>query len=276
MALMDQTLLQLVTRLASLFDDITDLTATGNGTTTTFVDTFNVNTGTESFDGCEILFTLGSNLGLVSRITTTTASTGTLTFTPARTSTATSDTALLLNRRNKGFRYQDYKRAINNAIEEFQGEALVPTIESIAAAFSADTQTIAMPATTLEVYKVEFLDPDNIYQEIRKATTRGGYGWTAEPEGSVIRVEGPPAWEADTYAVRVHGYKRQSALSGTTDVVAYDSTALVYTAAAQLCLAAVSKDQRYGNMALTFQRLAEQNKNRVRIARQPGTERVRL
>ena len=279
MALMDQTLLQLVTRLSGLFDDVTDLTATGNGTTTTFVDTFNVNTGSESFDGCEIHFTNGSNTGLTSRITTTTASTGTLTFTPSRTSTATSDTAILLNRRNRGFRYQDYKRAINNAIEEFQGLARIPVLEEIATAFDADVPTIAMPATTLEVYKVEYkdtrMDPDT-WVEIRKATPRGGYGWSAEPEGSVIRIEGSPADEADTYTVRLHGYKRQSALSADTDVVPFDSTALVYTAAAQLCLGSIAKDPRYSSMATTFEGKAERNKNRIRDLRFPGTERVRL
>jgi len=276
MALMDQTRKQLRQRVASLFDDITSLTATGNGTTTTFVDTFNVNTGAESFDGCEIHFTSGSNLDLDSRITTTTASTGTLTFTPARTSTATSDTAELYNRRNKGFRVQDYHRAINQAIEEYQGVALIPVIESIAAAYDAETQTFAIPSTTLEVHTVEFQDADGIWQKIRPARPRGGEGWTFEAASSVIRIEGDPAWEADGYSLRVHGYKRQDALTADTSVVPFDSTALVYTAAANLCLSKVGSDQRYGSMAASFLQMASRNAGRARTLRVPGSGRSRL
>lgn len=276
MALMDQTRKQLRQRVASLFDDITSLTATGNGTTTTFVDTFNVNTGSESFDGCEIFFTSGSNDGLISRVTTTTASSGTLTFTPARTSTATSDTAELYNRRNKGFRVQDYHRALNQAIEEFQGIALIPVIEAISAAYDAETQTFAIPATTLEVHTVEYQDSDSIWQKIRPARPRGGYGWTFEAPASVIRIEGEPAWAADGYSLRVHGYKRQTALSADTDVVPFDSTALVYTAAATLCLSKIGGDSRYANMAASFRQTAAMNANRARTLRVPGSGRSRL
>jgi hypothetical protein len=276
MALMDQTRKQLRQRVASLFDDLTELVATGNGTTLTFVDTFNVNTGSESFDGCEIHFTSGSNLDLNSRVTATTAASGTLTFTPARTSTATSDTAELYNRRNRGFRVQDYHRAINQAIEEYQGIAMIPVIESIAAAYDAETQTFAIPSTTLEVHTVEYQDSDDLWQRIRPARPRGGFGWTFEAPSSVIRIEGDPAWEADGYSLRIHGYKRQDALTADTSVVPFDSTALVYTAAANLCLSKVGADSRYASMAVSFRQSAAMNAGRVRTLRTPGTGRSRL
>jgi hypothetical protein len=276
MALMDQTRKQLRQRVASLFDDLTSLIATGNGTTLTFVDTFNVNTGSESFDGCEIFFTSGSNDGLISRVTTTTAASGTLTFTPARTSTATSDTAELYNRRNKGFRVQDYHRAINNAIEEYQGVALIPVIEDISAAYDAEDQTFAIPSTTLEVHTVEYEDSDNQWQKIRPARPRGGNGWSFEAADSVIRIEGEAAWEADGYSLRVHGYKRQSALSADTDVVPFDSTALVYTAAANLCLSKVGSDGRYAAMAVSFRQSAAVYAGRARTIREAGSGRSRL
>jgi hypothetical protein len=276
MALMDQTLRQLVQAVATKFSDLTELIATGNGTTLTFVDTFNVNTGSESFDGCEIHFTSGSNNGLSSRVTSTTAASGTLTFTPARTSTATSDTAELYNHRNKGFRYQDYKRAINQAIEEYQGIALIPVIEDIAAAYDAEDQTFAIPSTTLEVHTVEYEDSDNQWCEIRAARPRGGNGWSFEAADSVIRIEGDSAWEADGYSLRVHGYKRQSALSADTDVVPFDSTALVYTAAANLCLSKVGSDGRYAAMAVSFRQSAAVFAGRARTIREAGSGRSRL
>jgi hypothetical protein len=43
MALTDQTYLQLITRLAHELNDCIAVTATGNGSTTTFVDNVNIN-----------------------------------------------------------------------------------------------------------------------------------------------------------------------------------------------------------------------------------------
>jgi hypothetical protein len=53
MALTQATLLELVGRLANDLDDRVDLTATSNGTATTFVDTVNINAMTRSYDGWE-------------------------------------------------------------------------------------------------------------------------------------------------------------------------------------------------------------------------------
>lgn len=276
MALMDQTRKQLRQRIATILDDITEVTATANGTTTTIIDTFNVNTGAESYDGCEILFTSGSNDGKVSRVTGTAPTTGTLTFAPARTSTAADDTAELYNRRGRGFRVQDYHRAINQAIEEYQGIALLPTIETIGTAFDADTGTIAVPASLLEVYRVEYQDRDQLWNEIRRARPNGGFGWTAEPEDAVIRIEGDPAWEADGYTVRLHGYERHAALSTDASVITMDSTVIVYTAAAQLCLAGVGRDPRFASLAITLEQKKMAATSRVRNVRDPGTVRVRI
>jgi hypothetical protein len=276
MAITDQTLAQLRRRVADRFGDLLMLTATGNGTTTTFVDTLNVNNGTDSCDGRQIYFTSGSNASDTSRITTTTASTGTLTFTPAQTSTATNDTAELYNTRNRGFLVAEYHRAINEAIEEANGLARVRTIETIAAAFDEDTQTIAMPSTLWEAYKVEFQDSDGIWTEIKKATTRGGYGWTAEPSNAVIRVEGNSAGFADGYTVRVHGFKEQDQLATDAAVCSFDGHAIVCIAAYRLCMANLSKDSYYGSLLLTLRDEYERAKPRLRTPRPPGTVPVRL
>jgi hypothetical protein len=275
MALTDQTRAQLRRRIADVFNDVVVLDATGNGTTTTFVDTFNVNSGSESFDGREILFTSGSNAGLVSRITTTTAGTGTLTFTPSRTSTASGDDAEVYNRRNRGLTVAEYHRAINAAIEECNGLSLVPVIESIAAVFDQDTQTIAMPATLFEAFRVEYQDSDDIWKEIKRAQ-RGGDGWSPEPSGAVIRVEGWPAAMADGLSVRVHGYRRATALTADADVCPFDGHAIVMAAAYRLCLSHITSDPSFGSLVLTLKDEYEQARNRLRVSREAGTVRVRL
>jgi hypothetical protein len=106
MALTDQTYLQLITRLAHEMNDAIAVEATSNGTTLTFVDNVNINASRESYDGWEWFGTSSPNLDIVRTITAT--SSATITFTPAATSTTTSSTALLVNKRGRGFRIQEY------------------------------------------------------------------------------------------------------------------------------------------------------------------------
>ena len=275
MALTDQTRAQLRRRVADKFGDLITTVATGNGIATTWVDTVNVNSGSESYDGREILFTSGANLGLVSRITGTNVN-GTLTFTPQRTSTSAADAAEIFNRRGRGFLVNEYHRAINEAIEELNGMSLIPTIEAISGTYSADTQTIAVPATTREVFKVEFEDTDDIWKEVKPSHRHGNDGWTPESSAGVIRIEGGPAWQADGHAVRLHGYKEQIPLVDDTSVCSFDGNAVVLRAAYRLCMAALDRDGVYGSMVLTLARESDMALSRARVLRAPGTRTVRI
>ncbi len=274
MALTDQTLAQLRGRVADRFGDRVVLDATANGTTTTFVDTANVNSGAESYDGRQILFTSGSNAAKVGRITATNTN-GTLTFTPAQVSTATGDDAELYNKHGRGFLVAELHRAINGAIEELHGIALVPVIESIAAVYDSDTQTVAMPATTREVCKIEYENSDDQWTEIKRSVRRGTAGWTAEASAGVVRIEGNPARFADTYAVRLHGFKEQAALSVDADVCSYDGHAVVAIAAYRLCMANLRSDSFYGSLMLTLQGEYEKSLTRARTPRPAGCVKVR-
>ena len=206
MALTDQTFLQLITRLAHELNDAMSLAATSNGSTTTFVDNVNINSSRESYDGWEWFGTSSPNSDVIATVTTTSVST--ITITPAVTSTTTGSTALLVNRRGRGFRIQDYKRAINGAIQDFNGLARIPVVETIAAVFDADTGTIAIPADLAEAYRVEWQDSSARWREVKPSLVDGGNGWTAEPANAVIRIEGDPAEQVDGYTVRIHGCMR--------------------------------------------------------------------
>jgi hypothetical protein len=87
------------------------LTATANGSTTTFVDTQRTGTQTETLRGRQILFTSGSNLGTTKIITAFTDTTGTITWSGAITSTVTNDTAEIYNKRGTGWLKEDYDRS---------------------------------------------------------------------------------------------------------------------------------------------------------------------
>ena len=274
MSLTDQTFLQLITRLAHELNDCVALTATTNGTTTTFVDNVNVNSSRESYDGWEWFGTSSPNSDVIATVTGT--STNTITITPAVTSTATSSTALLVNKRGRGFRIQDYKRAINGAIQDFNGTALIPTVETIASVFDVDDGYITVPATLAEAYRIEYQNSDGRWREIKRAFPAGGDGWTAEPSNAVIRIEGEPGWAADGYSVRIHGYKRQALLSGLSDTCAFDSGGIVARAAYLLCRSALDRDPKFAQMVLVFRQESEEALGRLRTLRAPGTVSVRL
>jgi hypothetical protein len=276
MALTDQTRAQLRARLMDVFLDGVQLTFTANGSTTTCLDTFNVNTGSESFDGRDIIFTNSTNIGLVSRITGTNATTGTLTFAPARTSTLSTETADVVNRRGKGFTAGEYHRAINSAIEEINGLTLVPVISSISDAYSVSTQTFTVPTTVKEIYLVEYQDGNDDWREIPPAGSRGGIGWTAEPSAGVIRIKGNVAEMADGYSLRTHGYAEQAALTSETSVCAFDGAGVVAMAAYTLCRGALDRDQRFGTMLLTLKDDYEKAKARMWWLRDPQSVIVRL
>lgn len=274
MALTDQTFLQLITRLAHEMNDCVALEATTNGSTTTFVDNVNINSSRESYDGWEFFGTSSPNLGKIATVQST--STNTLTITPAVTSTTTASTALLVNKRGRGFRIQDYKRAINGAIQDFNGAALIPTIETITPVFSADDGYLTVPAELAEAYRIEYLGTDGRQREIKRAFPSGGDGWTAEPSLGVIRIEGDPGYAADGYTVRIHGYKRQALLSGLTDTCAFDSGGLVARAAYLLCRSALDRDPKFAQMVLVHKNESDEALSRLRTLRAPGTLQVRL
>ncbi len=263
MALTDQTFLQLITRLAHELNDCVALAATTNGSTTTFVDNVNINSSRESYDGWEWFGTSSPNLDVIATVTGT--STNTITITPAVTSTTTASTALLVNKRGRGFRIQDYKRAINGAIQDFNGTALIPTVETIASVFDADDGYLTVPATLAEAYRIEYQNSEGRQREIKRAFPAGGDGWTAEPSNALIRIEGDPADMADGYEV-----------PALTDTCAFDSGGIVARAAYLLCRSALDRDPKYAQMVLVYKNESDEALSRLRILRAPGTVTCRL
>jgi hypothetical protein len=91
-AFQSRTREQLRRSIAANLDQSPASSATGNGSTTTLVDA-NYIGGDDEFNGGWIVFTSGTNDGLIRRVTDYASSSGTFTFKPAATaSTASSDT----------------------------------------------------------------------------------------------------------------------------------------------------------------------------------------
>lgn len=278
MALIQQTRAQIRSRVADIFSDKRELTATSNGTTTTFVDTFNVNTGTDDYRKCEILFTSSPNAGLVSVVTSVNQSTGTLTFTPARTSTQSSNTAELYRMRGTGFTLAEYHRAINDAIQELHGVYLIDSMQDVTDPYVADDQTFTAPATMHKMYRVEYQTEDGYWKEIPPARQSGSLGgWTPEPTTGAVRIEGRIAQQADGLSLRCWGYTLQAALTADADICYYDAEAVALKAAMRLCFSRIGGPEgSYGQKYLTLEKMASKAIAMDPVIEHPQTRIVRV
>jgi hypothetical protein len=127
-----------------------------------------------------------------------------------------------------------------------------------------------------EAYRVEFQDSDDIWREIPPARPRGAYGWTAEPSESVIRIEGNPAFMADTNALRVHGTGLQATLSSGTDTCAFNHYAVVCAASYRLCRMGMDRDPMFGQKMGILLQEYQLSRPRVSTVRHPRSVIVRL
>jgi len=271
-----RTRAQLRRQIADRFEDLVMLTATANGSTTTLLDTINVNAGTEHFNGREILFTSGTNDGLVRRITGTTSSTGTLTFAAVTASTATNDTADVYNRRGRGFTVAQYNRAINNAINDAYPLGMIEVVATVTnpAAFDAETPEITVPASIIDVLELEYADSSGDYHVLPKARRRGGYGWFADPASGQLRLHGRVAASADGLVLRIHGLGRQDELSSDSDTCALSPEYIVARAAYHLALGAVDNEDHAVRVNI-FRDESERCRIKLRKMREPFAARVR-
>lgn len=270
-----QTLAQLRNRVADRLGDRVELTATANGTTTTFIDQLWVNTATEDMKGRIMVL---ADSGEVVRVTAMNDATYTLTFTPAAasaSSTNTSSVANVFNKRGKGFRPDEYKNAINNAINDAFPLGLIEVRSTIGTAYDFESPEVTVPAAMSYVHTVEYQDDDGEWHKIMKATKYNEYGWIADATAGQIRILGGPGSVIDGLTVRLTGYGRQDVLSADSDTCALNAEWIVARACYHLTIGGIDKDDRYGQLAGVFMREADGLRTRIRTIKRPGTENVR-
>jgi hypothetical protein len=257
-----QTLAQLRIRVAQRLGDHVPLTFTTNGTTTTCIDTRAINTATEDCKGRAILFSDGT----VSRVTAQVDATSTLTFTPAVSNAnlvEAGDVAHMFNKRSKGFTPQEYKDAINAAINDAFPLGLIEVTDETSAAFSEDTPEITVDTSLVYVHTVEWEDADGFWSTIPAATRTNQYGWIADGASGQIRLLGYPARVADGYLLRTVGYGRQDVLTAESDSCALNAEYIISRACYHLCMGNMDKDPVFGQWVGVF--LNESDKKRSRI-----------
>ncbi len=254
------------------------LTATSNGTTTTFIDALNVSSAAENRDGQFITPLTGTagNIGKTARVTTTTDASNRLTFTPAFPfATAVGDVIETTNYRGIGFRPDQIVNAINDAINDAYPLGLIEVSADVNG-FNADPPgTVVVPLNMREVYDVAFIDSAGYSRPLRIASRTNRYGVSFDAVAGTINIAGVPAIDANNNVLRLFGYARQPALALDSDVCLLNAEYIVSRACYHLALAKISSDPSYGQMVSVFLKESEMLRSRVRTQRKPGTTLVR-
>ena len=248
--------------------DVTELVATAAGTTSTFIDTTRVGTNIERAKGRDIVFTSGTNLGLVRRITDSDMTAGVLTFAAVTAATAAADTAEMYNFRLEGWTVPEYNDAINRAIDQAWPLYGTKVTVSAAAVFNGTTTTIDVPSGIDQLESVEFQDTASLWQEIPQADKRFGVGWSVEADGSDVIVRG---WNwrnwIDGQSVQLVGYTRSSTLTTDASTTAIPPEWLIAKAASLLLLSATRRDANNYNKGLLYREDAEKLMPSIRVRR---------
>lgn len=214
-AFQSRTREQIRRSIAANLDQSPASSATGSGSTTTLVDA-NYIGGDDEFNGGWLVFTSGTNDGLIRRVTDYASSSGTFTFKPAATaSTASSDTYEYWRAEYPPERIHEF---INQAIIQRTPRGLVSDEDESNHGHALDSRH-NVPSAMVAVYSVDYRSSFSGKQvDLAKTTWTEGSGGT----GSVTATTDSEDWKAhgasssfylDAVTADTVGYKDISALN---------------------------------------------------------------
>jgi hypothetical protein len=259
--------------------DVRILTATDDGSDTTFIDTENLFGEVDAYKGREFLLTGGTeaNLGEIRYVTGSSASQMAIGFgvsLPA--DTAEGDEGELINTRGIGFRFRDVHEAINRAIRTVAGDALVPT--SVTSATYARGDGIALPDEFATVEYVQWLDPsdDTIWRTVPKAPRLNGAGWAVDRSTRTVVIGGSWSTTLDGQTVQVWGLAEPAELDSDTDATTINPEYVKVQAEAYLMRALYLKykTQELGNIATQLRDEAGVLRRRLGFVQGPLSEQL--
>jgi hypothetical protein len=158
MAASTTTRLQLFLDIASELGDLITLTADATGTTTTLISTVDMIFPDGSLNGRELWFASGTvgNVGKRRLVTNTDEETGTITFSPAASATASGDVVHLVNSKGTGVTIPEIHNKINQLIRQVR-EELADETGGTPATFDQSSPFIAIPTTWNYVLGVQYV-----------------------------------------------------------------------------------------------------------------------
>ena len=201
--------------------DYRSLTATANGSTTTFIDAQNLTRQDDAIIGQTIYFTSGTNAATERRITDNTESTGTVTFVAVTASTATSDTAELWNDRGTGVKPSVVHAHINRAIAAVERNYLT----EVTAEFSFDG---ASPVTELGQGTWVGVVKGGFWEDSVGARHRiPGADMRIDRANRTFELLGDSLWMADGRTIIITGYTAAGSLSTDASTTNVDAEYIV-------------------------------------------------
>ena len=247
---MTTTRLQCFLDIASELGDLITLTATGSGTTTTFVSTSDMLYPDGSLNGREVWYGSGTVANLATRrlVTGTDEDTGTITVSPAWPSaSATNDVVYLVNSRGTGVTIPEIHNKINQLVRRV-GHEMATEVADTAATFDATDPVIDIPTSWSWLLGIEIeLDPD----QVNVWTRLIGNAYTVSKADSPKTVTIKPTHLAlcDNKRLRLIGATDLSTLSTDASTTTVPASWLAKTAAYELLEAAAL---RSGDVATAF------------------------
>lgn len=237
---MTSTRLELRRLIGDVTGDMTLLSATGSGTTTTFPDTARLADRGDRAPSVinRLLYFSGgtsANLGHEAAVTDFTSSTKTITFSPAAPSSVASGDAIeLWSAVERIGSISAIHRLINYAIKQVEDVAGLEEYNT-AATFDARTGLLTIPSTWCEIGGAEYTDSSGYVHEMPTRWLK------VRPAGRKLEIVGRGAAIADRRSVRLFGYPRCSALTtdsdATTGTTPVDAAWIVESVAEALTLA---------------------------------------
>lgn len=261
--------------LADLMRDHLRITATDDGSPTTWKDADNLTDSENAFMNSHLkVITAGNaaNTGLIRRVRTSSGISNTITLEALPADVLAGDVGDLYNLGGHGFRPQFYDRSIAAAVKKSFPAALLNITTVGATPFDAALGTITIPADFVAVYGLQY-DDGEFLRDVRPVTrTRGefGSGWSVDTVARAFRVHGPWLDDMDGTAYTIFGYARHQAPNDDADIITLDETWLTYRAASMMANTRLT-DARWNNWAIEWGRLEQGERGNIWTPRAPNT-----
>lgn len=207
--------------IGDLIGDYRTLTATGNGTTLTFIDLQNLVRQDDAIIGQWLYFTSGSNAGTEKRISDNDESDGSVTWVGALTSTVAGDTAELWNDRGTGVKPSVVHAHIDRAIKAVERNYLT----EVTAEYTFDG---ASPVTAIGQATWVGIVKGGVWEDAAGATHRiPGADVRIDRANRTVELLGDSLWMCDGRTVRLTGYTAAGALSTDASTTEVDAEYIV-------------------------------------------------
>jgi hypothetical protein len=222
-------------RVGTLIGEMMSLKLTAAGTTTTAIDTRNLQKQNNSLVGRQVWVASAANaqnVGMTARITANDKSQSTITFTPALSAaTAANDVLELWNERDTGATVEDVHEMLNFHIRAVADRTLTTTVQEVTQSFDIDTPVLSLPAGWVTFTGAEWADVAGIWHSIPPADLR------VDPTNRTVEVRNLSRVLCAKRKIRVRGATSAAELDSEIATTKVDSEWLVYQTAASLMFA---------------------------------------